>query len=438
MLIVFIGIVFTFFIISYVDRKDFASPNFLLATSFLLAAITFIWNIDNWEIYIYSKTILYVVTAMVSFSAAMMFVRAFSNHKVLVDNSELLIKKLEGREFFMLAFISVVCTAIYIRGKFHGLGSLLDMSQLLSTVYAEATSTHEGNVLLTQMKEIPTAIAYVAAFFIFFANDKHVRMKKNWLALAILSFIILAVLTTDRNILLRYIIYVVCLWILFYNNRIGTAKRKKNKVIIKRVLLILMIVSVIFYGLGKAKRYSSNFERMVSIYAGSGLYNFNLTINNEAPLRYGARTFNSLTKTVNALMGNRSNEVGHGTFIGYRSSNGYIYTSNIYSALKPYKDDFGYFGVILFPFIWGGFFELLFHMTKRRTYGFTWIFYAMSVYSILYFSVQEQFFGRLHLGRVYEIFWVVFFYFMVLKVRIRLGSSLGGRQAAPYYGENMK
>ena len=260
---------------------------------------------------------------------------------------------------------------------------------------------------------------FPCTYYIFFSKDKQVRMKKKWLFIAILSFIVLSVFTTDRNILLRYVIYAVCLWILFYKNRIGTTKRKNNRVIIKRVLLILIIVSVAFYGLGKAKRYASNFERMVGTYAGSGLYNFNLTIDTNETLRYGARTFKSLTKTVNALMGNRSNEVSHGTFINFKSSNGYIYSSNIYSALKPYKDDFGYFGVILFPFIWGAFFEFLFYMTKRRTYGFTWIFYAMSVYSILYFSIQEQFFARLHLGRAYEIFWVGFFYFIAFKVRIK-------------------
>ena len=81
--------------------------------------------------------------------------------------------------------------------------------------------------------------------------------------------------------------------------------------------------------------------------------------------------------------------------------------------------DFGYFGVILFPMILGIFFEYIYILTKRKIYGFSWLFYSMCVYPILYFVIAEQFFGRMHLGRVYEIFWVAFFYFLIYRVRIR-------------------
>ena len=47
----------------------------------------------------------------------------------------------------------------------------------------------------------------------------------------------------------------------------------------------------------------------------------------------------------------------------------------------------------------------------------------MSIYPLLYFSIAEQFFVRFHMGRVYEIFWVVFFYFIIFKVRVRFASS---------------
>ena len=423
MLIIFVMTVFTYFILVYINRKDFSSPSVLLSASFLMAAMIFIWNIDNWELEIYGKTVIYVATAMVAFSLGTFIVRCLTSKVTVINNTNYVISHIEGRSFAGFAVISILCSSIYIAKNFKGVGNLLSFTQVLYMAYINATSTNESNVLLNQMKEIPIAIAYVTTYVLMVARDKKIRVKKLGLYISIVAFAILSIMTTDRNIILRYVIYTVCLWILFYKNRVDISKQKKNRTIVKKVIIILAVASVAFWGLGKAKQYTSNFERAIGIYGGSGLYNFNLTINNEEPLQYGASTFNALSSTVYAILGHRSNEVIHGAFINYRSSNGYIYSSNIYSALKPYTNDFGYLGVILFPLIIGFFFEFLFHMTKRRSYGFTWVFYAMSIYPLLYFSIAEQFFVRFHMGRVYEIFWVVFFYFIIFKVRVRFASS---------------
>lgn len=431
MLILFVLIVFAYFTITYVNRRDFSSPQFLLSASFLMAAMIFIWNIDNWEIVIYGKTIIYVTTAMISFSVGTILVRTCTSDSCYIDNSYYVTHHIQGRSFWTFAFVSVLCTIIYVANNVHGWSSLINISQLLNTAYITAISTNESNILMNQMKEIPVAVAYVSTYILMFSREKKISVKKAGLIISIISFAILSIMTTDRNIVLRYIIYTVCLWILFYKNKQDVSTRKKNRIIARRVVVILIIAAVVFWGLGKAKQYTSNFERAIGIYAGSGLYNFNLTIADEQPFQYGLSTFNSLLNTINAILGNRSSTVVHGTFINYRSSNGYIYSSNIYSALKPYVNDFGYLGVIIFPFIVGFFFECLFHMTKRRIFGFTWVFYAMCVYPLLYFTIAEQFFGRLHLGRVYEIFWVVFFYFIIFKVRIRLKGNLSGTEYWP-------
>ena len=423
MLVIFVLIVFTYFTITYVNRRDFSSPSFLLSVSFLMTAMIFIWNVDNWELVIYGKTIVYVTSAMVSFSMGTILVRTLTSNNCYIDNTDYIIRHIQGRSFWIFAFVSIICTVIYIANNFHGLSSLsslINISQLLNTAYITATSTNESNILMNQMKEIPVAVAYVSTYILVFSKNKQISVKKSGLVISIMSFAILSIMTTDRNIFLRYIIYAVCIWILFYKSKENISTRRKNRTIVKRVIIILIIAAVAFWGLGKAKQYTSNFERAIGIYAGSGLYNFNLTINDEQPLQHGISTFDSLLNAINAILGNRSNNVVHGTFINYRSSNGYVYSSNIYSALKPYVNDFGYFGVVLFPFIIGLFFEILFHMTKRRKFGFTWLFYAMCVYPLLYFSIAEQLFERLHIGRVYEIFWVIFFYFIILKVRVRI------------------
>ncbi len=419
MLILFTCLVFFFFIFTYLEKKDYSSPAFLLSASFLMADFIFIWNIDNWDIQIYAKTIVYAATAMLSWWIGSVTVRLFSRRKNIVDYTETVTERTKSFGFEMFAFISLICTIVYLIHIFKVLGTNIQLINLFSTIYKNATTTNSGNFVMSQMREIPIAIAYVATFTLLLARDKKVKIRKAALYLSIVLFLIICIFSTDRNVLLRYIIYVICLWILFIKNREDISNRRRNKVIIKKVLIVLLISSLAFFGLGKIKHYNSNFERAIGIYAGSGLYNFNLTINDEHELGYGKNTLGTIISTINIIKGERSNEVVHGKFITYRSSNGYVYSSNIYSALKQYEMDFGYFGVILFPMILGIFFEYIYILTKRKIYGFSWLFYSMCVYPILYFVIAEQFFGRMHLGRVYEIFWVAFFYFLIYRVRIR-------------------
>jgi len=412
--------VFFFFIFTYLEKKDYSSPVFLLSASFLMADFVFIWNIDNWDIQIYGKAIVYVATAMLSWWIGALIVRLFPKKKTKVDYIETVAKQIESCKFGIFTFISLICTIVYIRHIFRVSGSGIQLVNLFRAIYENATTTNSGNVIISQMREIPIAIAYVNTFVLLFVRNSRMKIRKLSLYLTIVLFLIICIFSTDRNLLLRYIIYSICLWILFIKNREDISKRRKNQTIIKRVLIVLFISSLAFFALGKIKRYNSNFERVIGIYAGSGLYNFNLTINDKHELGYGENTLGTMIGAINAIKGERSSEVLHGKFITYRSSNGYVYSSNVYSALKSYEMDFGYFGVILYPMILGSFFEFLYTLTKRKICGFSWVFYSMWVYPILYFVITEQFFGRMHLGRIYEIFWVAFFFFFVCVAKIRV------------------
>lgn len=105
----------------------------------------------------------------------------------------------------------------------------MSFTQVLYMAYINATSTNESNVLLNQMKEIPIAIAYVTTYVLMVARDKKIRVKKLGLYISIVAFAILSIMTTDRNIILRYVIYTVCLWILFYKNRVDISKQRKTE-----------------------------------------------------------------------------------------------------------------------------------------------------------------------------------------------------------------
>ena len=108
----------------------------------------------------------------------------------------------------------------------------------------------------------------------------------------------------------------------------------------------------------------------------------------------------------------------------FRSPNGYVYASNVYSALTPYVIDFGLIGNIIFPLVLGFFFRKIYISALRKGSLYSWGIYAMLVYAIVYFPIAEQFFMRFHLGLVYEIGWFSIIYFLVFggkKVKVKIG-----------------
>ena len=220
----------------------------------------------------------------------------------------------------------------------------------------------------------------------------------------------------------------MCIWVLVYKETHN--KKNVNLKIVIHAVVILTVIVVLFFIMGKAKQYKSDFFRMVSIYAGSGLNDFNLWIKDfDGTLMLGQSTFTTFLDSFGSVLNifgiHLDSTVSQfDPFIEYTSPNGYFYSSNIYTSLRPYVEDFGYLGAIIIPFLVGMFYQWLFNKTIKKSFGFAWIIYAMLIYSIIYFPIGEQLFRRFHLGLVYEIFWAMAVYWFVFKRK-----KVGNRKA---------
>ena len=190
--------------------------------------------------------------------------------------------------------------------------------------------------------------------------------------------------------------------------------------LIKKLCIIVGGAFGVLYIMGLSKQYTASFTDMISIYAGSGLYNFNLYLEtfDASNLAGGSVTFSSLNNVLNAvgLMGDNYIPLAwNDDFINIYTSSGLWYSSNVYSALKPYVQDFGYLGVVIFPLFLGVLYETIYIFAKRVNYNLIWIIYATISYPLVYFSILEQFFKRLHMGSIYELFWIIVVYLLIYK-----------------------
>lgn len=420
MIYIFLTALSFFLLFEIIIRKNLISPSIILISSFLLAGIIMFINRTDWDLELSFKFVLYVMTAILSFIFSGIIFRVIFDRMAhnVVQPTNFTIENI-SRPRLLLVLASVVFSMLYLLLTIREVGFGGNLPELLQEIYLRNVDNNANNsFLLNQLLIGVTTIAKIVVFQFFlnyFVTNK--KTPISYYIFPTVLFFIVVVFSTDRNIFLRYFIYCFVLWILFFVKK-DQSKNVNYKIIIRSVI-ILTITLVLFFLLGRTKNYTSSFQRVVGIYGGSGLYNFNLFLNHFEPnnLEFGERTLLTVRNMLDSfgIIALESPIEYFKEFVSFRSSTGYIYISNIYSALRPYVEDFGYLGVIIFPFIVGTYYELLYYKVKQYNFGFAWVFYALSAYSLVYFAIEEQFFMRIHLGSLYELIWISLLYFYIKK-----------------------
>ena len=407
-----------------IDKKSLLSPRFLLCIAIIISYCLVLCNYRNWDVSINGKFVLFVSTAVVAWiiggSLVKLIYRIYERNGVCVENRIIPLRLDKASKKYpvnILYIVSVVLALIYIYKMLYDSSGATFWDRLRYIYDNIVNNDYSPGFIFNQMLEVVIAIAYVNTFRLlrrFFSKDDKISIIK--LIVPIIMFLFAILITTDRNRLLRYAIYAVCLYGLFFIEK----KRYKyvNFALLLRFAGMFAVIVLAFFIMGLAKKYTSNFMQSISIYGGSGLYNFNLWLaGGNVSSAEGGETFATFLRSFCTIM----NKIGihididianrFDSFITFTSSTGYEYSSNIYSALKPFVADFGYFGVVFFPFILGILYQWLYIKANTDKFGFLWILYCMLIYPVFYFPILEQLFVCLSLGFVYEFVWLaVMFY----------------------------
>ena len=367
-------------------RKDFTSPTFLMLASYVLASWLIYLNTENWHVHINTNFYIFVILFICSWIFASFLVR-LNLRRCRQQSKIIVVQRLRNnlsREkiVFIMSLILLVGYIYILIKRFAGTNILF----LLRMIYDYDESTDSSHFLQHQIEIVSVSLIYISFFCIlknkFIENDKR---KSFYLVFSmfILLFIVL---------------------------------------IFKYTLLLGTIVMLLFYGLGKAKQYTSNFERMIGIYGGSGLYNFNLFLDSfTGNFSFGNETFGTFFKTLSSFIPISEDFFSSKQKFGFIIFNTghYVYASNVYAAIALYYADFGVAGIIFFSLFLGAFFEVFYQLAKKDKGGFIWVLYATFVYPTFYIAIVEQFFHRFHLGIIYEFFWITVLYFFFFKFSTR-------------------
>ena len=291
----------------FLGDKDLLSPWFLLCLMIFAMFAIVLLNYGNWDVKINPLFVLYVGTAIISFGFGGILIKCVSlkstvkagpSNRIPVDEA-----KIKRRyPAYLLLVVSCGLALIYIYKLLSDVSDIASFSGKLRKIYENTVDGYTPGFIYNQILEVITAIAYVNTFRLMVRIFSH-KDKANIfvLILPILFFIAATLITTDRNIFLRYAFYFICLYVLFLKE--NYRKKNVNLKIIQKVLIFGIFAILIFFVLGKLKQYSSDFNDSLSIYGGSGLYNYNLWLEDfEGPFLYGNATFSTFLTSFNTIL----------------------------------------------------------------------------------------------------------------------------------------
>jgi oligosaccharide repeat unit polymerase len=260
--------------------------------------------------------------------------------------------------------------------------------------------------ILRQLIRITTASAYIY-LYIFINNllAKKKSIKSNIILLfPIVLFIIDSLLFAARGYMLNLMIAGIVYWYIIYSNKKGNYK--VNIKLIKKGLIILLIIVILFVflrqfvGRSMSEKSKSDPVYYVSIYVGAPIQLLDLYLNEDdfdcsnEDAYFGKNTLNALYNYVKSK--SSDNEALSSGDLEFRFSNGYN-IGNVYTSIRTYYSDFGYFGTLICSMILSSFYTALYYLTKKSLFlnghSFKLIIFAYMSSGFFYYSIAERFFS---------------------------------------------
>ena len=404
----FLGLfLITFVALSYIwGKRDILSPWFILSTMFAMCFAFVLFNIDKWDVNYNFKTLIVIITGILSWWIGSLLSKPFAK---LVKNAKTEKDVSISYKPSMVALISLCLMVIYMLLSVK-LADGIDGSSFFRTIYENYSKGGSIGIIGNQILIISEVLAYISVFVIL-KNLK--QNNKVTLFIPIICYAVIMLFSTDRNTFIRFVIYCICLWIIFFREK---NKKYGNSKIVFRILICVVLFSIVFFLLGKAKSYTAGYFDSISSYLGSGLYALNFYVKDFSgeELTNGSATFRTLASVLTKIGFDIEVAPQFGKFINYVSNTGEVLSTNVYTAFQRYINDFGLMGCFIIPLCIGFFYEVFYENVKRKK-GIWCVYYAMLIYPIIYYPITEQFFLRMHLGTAYEMIWMNILYKLLIK-----------------------
>lgn len=417
--------IFILLIVSYfLFYKNILNPTSILCSVFLVCLSFTILNIDNWGINYSIKSSVLILGTIFSFLIGNSLVLVFPNpknkincnfkNKYLNEKYVISFKKIIIIDIILIYLLYIYFKNIYIV-SIHG-GNTEGYSKML--YYAREQLLLFGGLKRINMISFLLAkgMAYICYFlYIHILIFEKIKWRKLYLLTPMVIYICFAILTTGRTPFIHLFVYCLVVYFVLLLQNYNFDSKINRKVILYSCLL-LMLFFVLFLFLGKLKSSGRGVPvfQLLSIYTGSSLAAFNEFVNNYTPQihTFGANTLFRIYGIAEKLGFKVPDLYAPYEFIQFKNG----VSTNIYTAMRRYFEDFGTIGLFLISNFLGSFYGLFFHyVCYRRDQYFLLILYSSLCYPIFEFPIEERFLMKIFPNDfLYNIFFIGVLYYLIL------------------------
>jgi len=425
--ILFISLLVMLAVSFFINKFDLLSPWLISISVFIISLLFVILNKDNWDISLSPYTVLIIIIALLSIGIGETIARF-----VFRDTSPTLIPKAHNkikipRLLNLLVYVFSLAVLIWYYLRMRQIAGMVGYSsgQQLLIQYARLGILQYGisvGPVLAIATFLLRALSYVYTFiFLYnFYMFKESRIKREvYYLLPSIVYLAQYSLSGSRGAIIEYFTYIIILIGIFL---IKTKKSniETNKRIAKYAVFGLLVFFIVFIFLGNLKGWKgADIKSLLSIYTGGSILAFDNYLNlPKVPNEYFAEEtlvgVNNLLNRI-GIYEREFSRVLDFTAIDSKT------TTNIYTSLRRYIQDFGVFGMIIVQVLIGFFFGALYSKIKKsKRFNYVVIFYAIIFMSIIYQSIDEQFLTTfLSTTQIFTILFTYIFYRVLIKSKLR-------------------
>lgn len=407
-MIYFLGFLLIIFLIfqMFVFNKDIFQPSIIVNTMFSIGVIFLIYSINIWKVSLSIDTVVVILTGVIVF-----FIASVISKKMLCKKQkvvyELKIISIKYWKIVLIVIIGIITLIMHYKWLVEIVnkhGGANDYSTMISLYRSLITNSIENTnsmpFALRQLLRIITAVAYIN-LYIFINNiiiDRKKIKKYIIYLIPVVLYLLDSMLFAARGYMINIFLAGLVFWyVLFSRNR---GKFSLNAYILKKSVLILIVMIVLFVGLrqavGRSMSYKAKSDPIyyISVYIGAPIQLLDDFIKNPIQTNdrlWGQETFNAFYNYVYTKSDSNSKILSGD--LEFRYSNGYN-IGNVYTAFRTYLSDFGYFGMIICTAIVSIFYSIFYakikYSSKMKVFDFSLLIYGYLINGLFFFSIAER------------------------------------------------
>lgn len=418
----------------WLSKRDLISPWVIVCAMFLISTLFVVPNQATWSIESFHlKTVYTIVFALIFWGAGTLSANYFipvslkRRHIFISDSHFYNIKRIRLNwgvyAIFMLIFSFGVYTYFQETYRLSLLGGNPGGYSLMLKYARTAQFSQQLTVnrLARHLETFTKAGCHVFTWLFFY---NFFSLKRNWKDFLYLVptflYCLILVLTSGRLDFISLIGFYIIVGIYFWRSSKGRYFKGTLKILFLAVALFSTFL-IAFYYLGNLTGKSAvlNLTETVSIYAGSSIYALDVYLQNPPPPNtfFGSETLLAIYSVLGKLGLRIPSLYSPREFIFLGE-----YSTNIYTALRRYIQDYGFVGMFAIQFALGYIYNLYYQVIKERELkGWNILFYAALTYPLFQYSIDERFLLKVvSLSMFYEIIYTFFIYIIVVYCSKRM------------------